>query len=49
MRIFYSAHCGIRTNNPSTQKIQDMNATVRAANVMIVLEPAVLKVPRLDP
>jgi RNase P/RNase MRP subunit p30 len=49
MRIFYSAHCGVRTNNPSTQQIKDANAIVRATNVIIVLKPEGLKVLRLDP
>ena len=42
MRIFYSAHCGVRTNNPSTQNIQDVNAIVRAA-IVTIRDPQALK------
>ena len=49
MRISYSAHSGIRTNTPSNQNIQEVNATVRAADVIIILGPAGLKELLLDP
>ena len=47
--MFYNAHCGIRTDNPTTQKIQDVNAAVRAPNVMMTLRQAGLQELQLDP